>query len=264
MITDLAPADLILQRAGRLHRHEGRRRPPEVDRPRLWIGLPEDEADGSPSFDPGSEKVYFPHILIRSWLALHGRDAVTIPSDVEELIEAVYGENCPWELPDALRERWDKSLSDMREALSDERNQAERRYIRAPCDAEHLWDLVTSAREEEASQLHPALQALTRLTEPAVTVILLDRTPGGPVLHGDPVDLDHEVTTKQAADLLQRSVSLSDARVVHVLLQQEAPPGWRESALLRQCRAVLLSGDMGCEIGRYTLRLDPELGVVIE
>jgi CRISPR-associated endonuclease/helicase Cas3 len=123
---------------------------------------------------------------------------------------------------------------------------------------------VETAREEEAPELHPALQALTRLTEPTVTVILLDETSEGPTPHGQIVDLEGEATTKAAAELLQRSVSISDRRVVFPLVEQEAPPGWRKSALLRQCRAVVLDADGRCEIGNHTLRLDPELGVVIE
>jgi len=97
-----------------------------------------------------------------------------------------------------------------------------------------------------------------------VRVILLDDSPEGPSLHGRPVSLEREVTTREAAVLLQRSVSLSDRRVVGPLLEQGAPAGWRESALLREHRAVLLGGDGRCEVGKHMLRLDPELGMVIE
>ena len=47
MITDLAPVDLVLQRAGRLHRHEPRVRPEPLSAPRLVIVRP-DERDGVP------------------------------------------------------------------------------------------------------------------------------------------------------------------------------------------------------------------------
>lgn len=264
MVTDLAPVDLILQRAGRLHRHEGRSRPSRVDRPRVWIGLPEDEPDGSLAFDPGSEKVYFPHVLLRTWLTLHERKEIKVPTNVEEMIEAVYGEDFPGELPEDLRQRWNDSLTQMQEALVEDGRQAKMRYIREPLDVEHLWELVDTARKEEAPELHPALQPLTRLTEPSVTAILLDDTPAGPALKGEPVSLEQEATAKGAAALLQRSVSLSDPRVVHTLLEADAPAGWQKSPLLRNCRAVLLGSDERCEIGKHTLRLDAELGVVVE
>jgi CRISPR-associated endonuclease/helicase Cas3 len=148
--------------------------------------------------------------------------------------------------------------------LKEERDQAKTRYIREPWDVDHLWELVRIAREEEAPELHPAHQALTRLAEPSVTAILLDVTEAGPTLRGEAVSLERTATTRQAAVLLERSVSLSDRRVVYALRKQAVPSGWCQSPLLRHCRPVLLGRDGWCDIGEHTLRLDPELGVVIE
>src|SRR5205085_2355015 len=52
MVTELAPVDLILQRSGRLWRHERKKANGEVDRPKsftgptLWLWEPEMTADG--------------------------------------------------------------------------------------------------------------------------------------------------------------------------------------------------------------------------
>jgi CRISPR-associated endonuclease/helicase Cas3 len=45
MVSDCAPVDLILQRSGRLHRHD-RGRPEKLSQPTLWIRQPESVEDG--------------------------------------------------------------------------------------------------------------------------------------------------------------------------------------------------------------------------
>ncbi|HWQ36034.1 MAG TPA: CRISPR-associated helicase Cas3', partial [Blastocatellia bacterium] len=66
IITDLAPVDLLLQRAGREWRHACPRRG-AITQPILWICQPEKIKDGVPDFGY-SGLVYDKHILLRSWL----------------------------------------------------------------------------------------------------------------------------------------------------------------------------------------------------
>ncbi len=74
MVSELAPVDLVLQRSGRLHRHErigdaARVRPAGLEAPTLWLLTPQWRDDGLPDWGP-SGWVYEPHVLLRSWLAL--------------------------------------------------------------------------------------------------------------------------------------------------------------------------------------------------
>jgi len=88
MAVEVAPIDALLQRAGRLHRHDRRR---SVDgAPRLSVLVPtiwEDE-DASPL----RRGVYDELLVLRTIAALQDRHAVSLPSDYRALIEAVYGE----------------------------------------------------------------------------------------------------------------------------------------------------------------------------
>ena len=63
MVSDVAPVDLVLQRAGRLHRHDGRTRPAGVAQPRLWLIEPPSK-DGLPDFKR-YDKVYARFVLLR-------------------------------------------------------------------------------------------------------------------------------------------------------------------------------------------------------
>lgn len=86
MITELAPIDLILQRAGRLHRHQRGERP-TGKACRLHVML---NALGDLDFGP-TELVYDRYILIRTLYAI-SRDIIRLPDEMRGLIEMVYSD----------------------------------------------------------------------------------------------------------------------------------------------------------------------------
>ena len=96
MITELAPTDMLLQRLGRLWRHEREKRP--VNAARLCII---DETRSLEEFRTLSPKeikqemgsnglVYDPFVLLRSLEVWKGQEEVSIPSQIRSLIEATY------------------------------------------------------------------------------------------------------------------------------------------------------------------------------
>lgn len=97
LITELAPTDMLLQRLGRLWRHERTQRP--VKSPRLCIIEENKSLDDFRQMEAkeivkalGSKaKVYEPFVLLRSLEVWQGRrQGVTIPSQVRHLIESTY------------------------------------------------------------------------------------------------------------------------------------------------------------------------------
>jgi CRISPR-associated endonuclease/helicase Cas3 len=101
LLTDLAPIDLILQRAGRLHRHARAARPERVRVPTVSIvapaGDPKTVALGSVA------RVYEPYVVRRTLLTLRARSEIHLPDDIEPLVEAVYTDAEPVAWSDALR-----------------------------------------------------------------------------------------------------------------------------------------------------------------
>ena len=105
IVTDLAPIDLILQRAGRLWRHK--RGPRPVSEPCLLVaGLAGDEP---PSFGKPLwwDCVYRGDLLLRTWCLLHARRELTLPDEIDKLVQAVYEEEV--EIPESLQERMEKA-----------------------------------------------------------------------------------------------------------------------------------------------------------
>jgi CRISPR-associated endonuclease/helicase Cas3 len=88
MISQIAPVDLLLQRAGRLWRHDRGRRP-TGDAPALHVLLP---AEGSLDFGP-TDRVYDLRApLLRTLALLQGREEFHLPADFRPLVEGCYGD----------------------------------------------------------------------------------------------------------------------------------------------------------------------------
>jgi len=101
LCTDLAPADLLIQRAGRLWRHHRTARP--IDGPELLVISPAPVEDPGPSWLrsvlPGTAAVYRdPALLWRGARAVFGSGAIVTPEDMRPLIEAA----AEGEIPDGL------------------------------------------------------------------------------------------------------------------------------------------------------------------
>lgn len=101
LVSDIAPADLVVQRAGRLWRHPWRGARP-VPRPRLLLFSPEPIADPPAGWlgDVRTRFVYDnPAVLWRSAQALLSAGRIISPDNIRHLIEAAYDEtNTPAQL----------------------------------------------------------------------------------------------------------------------------------------------------------------------
>ena len=92
MISELAPIDLLLQRAGRLHRHRENPRPASFLEPIMEVLCPGDQAPEQPDRRYGvSGLVYDPFLLNNTENELRTPRQIRIPEDVREIIERVYG-----------------------------------------------------------------------------------------------------------------------------------------------------------------------------
>ncbi|NLX22436.1 MAG: CRISPR-associated helicase Cas3' [Phycisphaerae bacterium] len=265
MVSDLAPVDLVLQRAGRLHRHR-RTRPERLIRPRLWLLRPDENKDGIPDFGP-SKYVYAQYILLRSQLALLDRSSIRLPDDLEPLVEAVYNPDSAVDVPPSWQEALQESLAAMRQQDRDHRHQADCLVLRSPtCEDDILQDFCGQL-EEDNPETHHSLQAATRLTEPSVTLICLYQVLDQVCLDfegNEPTDLDQPPSLPQAKRLLQNAVTLTHPACVKHFVAQSPPPAWQKSALLRFHRPVLLDAAGTACFGNYRLVVHSDLGVMIE
>ena len=107
MITDFAPVDLVLQRMGRLHRHDSRsssERTPAYRKPVCYVRGVETfgSYNAAPDFPYGSKAVYEPKILFSSYAQLLPRfdgEPIRIPTDISPLVQKSYQKSMSDEIP---------------------------------------------------------------------------------------------------------------------------------------------------------------------
>lgn len=267
MVTDMAPIDLLLQRSGRLHRHKRPGRPVDLENPCLWLVGPEAVTDDVPIFDSGTAHVYDGHVLLRTWIALQGRSAIRIPSEVEELIEQVYDQDSlpPEAAGEVLKMAWAQTQDKARSRLFKEKEEAMKRWVHAPDHEIPLSELTADAQHEDSPGLHQEFQALTRLAPPSITVVCLYEQEGAYRLpDGKALELSRKPSLALTRRLIERSVTVSTKGLVQALEAKQVPPGWRRSPLLRHCRLLGLDEAGRREVGEYRVLLDSQLGLVIE
>ena len=94
IISDMAPMDMLLQRMGRLWRHERADRRALGRTPEFWVNLPPLDETGDLKKQLGkSAKVYAPYVLLRTMRVLKDKTTIVIPADIRPLIEDTYRED---------------------------------------------------------------------------------------------------------------------------------------------------------------------------
>ena len=260
LISDLAPVDLLLQRAGRLHRHE-RTRPPGHTQPRLTVaGL---LAQRLPELKLTAWGViYDPFILCRTWAFSSCVSEWRLPQDIDRLVQTVYGDDeLPPHLDAAAREFIEGSAwGDHLARIQTERQFARNAAVNAGDELQNAY--VGKPGSEEGSGLGASNQ--TRLGDDSVTVLPVHVSADGSWrLHpGDlAFDPDRKPDAALARRMLARQLRLSRKAVVKTLLAKEPPAGFQEHPLLRDVRPLLLQGG-AMAIGTLQVVLDAELGIV--
>ncbi|MBK1643781.1 CRISPR-associated helicase/endonuclease Cas3 [Thiocapsa imhoffii] len=261
MLSDLAPVDLLLQRAGRLHRHQ-RNRPTAHAAPHLRIaGL---LAERPPELtETAWGFVYDPYVLYCTWAVLLHKPSWQLPEDIDRLVQAVYtGDPFAEEARPDFMATLNRALGDHYAEIQNQRLQAQHAAIDAEAEPQTAYDGHPRGKEEQDGE---GIPLVTRLGEDSLPTIPVLSTDAGWHLHPDdpPFDPNTAPDDDLARRLVARQVRLSRKSIVHALLKLPLPRGFDEHPLLRHLRPLPLVGGVA-EIGGLLVRLDPELGIVYD
>ena len=278
LVTDLAPIDLVLQRIGRLHRHE-RSRPPRLAEPTCCIDWLPSTSSPEPSLEPGAKAIYGEQDMLMSAAALdrviNGSGVVTVPDDVHDLIEAVYGSDAP------IPPLWREAVAHARETRATEdraKHDAAQGFLlnepeRSGTNSSLVGWLHTTASDNEEKG-----HAQVRDGEDSLEVILLDlrraggqeelRTlPSAPEAPSTMIPTDRAPDKKTARAMALSAVRLpprlsNPSRIDQVIdeLEIRVVPAWQDDPQLRG-QLFLLLEEGRAQLADTVLEYSPSTGL---
>lgn len=263
MISDLAPVDLLLQRAGRLHRHDRKQRAPAHAVARLWIaGL---EPDALPDLKGTAWGfVYSPYILARTWALLTRETELRLPTDIDRLVQAVYdhAHELPADLDAAARAFIEvDAFGEHCAHIKWQKQQAANLLIDPDKEPAAAYRDLPDGRDPD--DWERGLVNTTRLTQPSVTLVPVTVGRDGlwHVHEGGPgFDPNSALAPSMARALYMRHVKVARKDVVAYFQASELPRAFAEHGLLRHMHPLLLAGQCAADPD-LDLQLDPELGL---
>jgi CRISPR-associated endonuclease/helicase Cas3 len=270
LVTDLAPIDLLLQRVGRLHRHDrpASQRPAGLCRPRAIVSGLLLRTDNAPTWPAGSRAVYGDHLLLRS--AALVADAATgagwsVPADVPGLVAAGYGDEPlgpPGWAESAARARcdWAERERHREETAAVFLLSGEQELGRRTLDGLHDRSTAPLDNEEKVA-------AVVRDGEESVEVVLVRRGPAGYLtLGGRTLGPNGEAAVSYDSvleEVVGATVRLPANKEITAAARAELAslPGWRHDPWLRRARALVLDDGLSALLGTYRLTYNDEIGL---
>lgn len=285
MLTDLAPIDLLLQRAGRLHRHARHERPTGFASPVLYVACAPALADALPDVNElsGRGHIYPMAVLWKTYAVLRRWGGWALPLGTSTLpgyrtlVEEVYDDLAapPSGLGTAAEAEYHVAVTKWLDDTSKQQAEATRRLVPAPrkLDALFTFQKAELVEEDDAvkGEIPQHLLAATRNPEGlSAEVLLLHHTPTGwatesggrPLLRRDkPLVL----SPRTIRHLFGAAVRLSNAGLIHALWDTPNPE-WtalqQQQRLLKRFQLLELH-DNAATVGAFHLQLDERLGLLI-
>ncbi|MCL2111329.1 MAG: CRISPR-associated helicase Cas3' [Clostridiales bacterium] len=273
LITDIAPIDLLLQRMGRLFRHERNDRPEMLKEARcLVLGAWDDEV--APEFDRGSEVIYGRYLLEATFARLKSVSTIKLPTDIPALVQDVYQQEGPT-IPEGWRQDIKAANNEHENQISCKISRAESFRIRRVDEAKTLigW-LSTSVGDSDSKG-----EASVRDTSDSLEVIVAQKTADG---HIEMLPWVCENTTIPAGfvpdELAERlagcTVNLPSImcapwmidKVIEALEKKALPHigGWQNSRWLKGALVLLLDEKYEAELCGYVVRYTRKWGLSAE
>ncbi|ONH60409.1 CRISPR-associated helicase/endonuclease Cas3 [Frankia sp. CcI49] len=271
LVTDLAPIDLLLQRIGRLHRHQrpADHRPERFRVPRVLVTGVRFIDGRVPTWPSGSSVVYGDHLLVRSAALLAAAAADegwSIPGQVPALVAEGYG-SAPLGPPEwastaaGYQEKWEQKQKGRESNAAEFLLSGERKLGAAALDGLH-------ERSTEALESEERVAAVVRDGDESVEVVLVRRHPSGGflTLNGRPLGPTGEAAVsdeKVFEDTVGATIRLpARPELTDAARRDLAPlPGWRDDAWLGRVRALELDVDLSARLGEYHLTYDDSSGL---
>ena len=245
MMTAVAPIDLLLQRVGRVFRHEDTPRPPQFQAPTLCVLTPQDPEN--------YHDVYPPCLRNQSIHLLQDRTAIRIPDDMPQLVADGYDMTAA---PPEELEHWMEHLME-NEAMSSASTQY---LIRSPGKGFSPMKTPESIQFDDLEQ-SGFLSAKTRLGPPTKRIVLLEEEAFCQLAERakkvEGIRILDNLSKNEEKDLLKQSVSIQEKKLEGKQSSTEVLYGRKRLEGLLVLRGEQEDGT----IFYHNMKLDHELGI---
>ncbi len=287
MVTDFAPVDLILQRMGRLHRHDREgQRPARFAQPICYVRGVESHGDEArvPEFVKVAELIYQRAVLLSSYAVLlpfFEGEALQLPQHISRLVQCAYATDP--RLPATWEQAWREAENERLEQVSQSRGKADF-FSMGGRPKPTMFDYMAN-RLQRADKDELQAQAKVRDTDETLEVIVIQSLDGGqtytPLLPGfegehfamDDADKPSSKLANvlaastirlpfQFADRYERGRNMFDQALEE--LEENYIASWQNHFLLKGQLAMVLDENMECQLAGYRVRYSREYGLQVE
>jgi CRISPR-associated endonuclease/helicase Cas3 len=258
LFSDLAPMDLLLQRVGRLQRHQIKR-PNLLNQVSLFLLGASDELD----FDSGSVAVYGNYLLIRTQHFLP--EQLNIPSDISALVQKTYAED---DLD--LGEKYQMAKSKQEEELKRKEGKAKTFRLDKPNKPESA-SLIGWLKNENPDNSEEKGNAQVRDSLDTIEVIVVKKFKKGISLINESEEIDVLKDAKKVASNTLRLPSdlSSPCNIDKTIAELEAYnkehlSEWQTKPWLKGELGIILDENNQFLLNGYRLTYDEHLGLKYE
>lgn len=264
MVTELAPVDLILQRAGRLHRHDRKNtRPQKLKKTELVLIDVGIDDNGIPVVGE-DEPFYDKSILLKTYLELKEHHDLKIISSTRSLIEKVYSNNIQEgeysEQIISILNEWQQKEKKEQEITGDKAHET---IVRSPEDQRLVFAVQHQLIDNEngGRLVYEHLRAKTRDGGISIRLPCLFTNASGKYF----VDLQCTQELTQA-DLF-RQLSLNEIGISSPYLVKtiyEEAEDLKDKFQEIRSKKILVFHNGKRDLGNFHLEISPELGLIYE
>ncbi|QAS70547.2 CRISPR-associated helicase Cas3' [Oenococcus sicerae] len=258
LYTDIAPMDLLLQRAGRLHRHQ-RARPSQLENPTMVLM----GAQSLGKYSDANKAVYGQYLLLKTDYYLP--NTLRLPTDISHLVQLVYD-----------FEKDPSSIDGMKEAKTDFETQMKKEKAKASVfqiSPPNLKNTATIHGWLDRAQMgvdtndQQAAAAVRDINETLEIILVQDTKTGFYLLDG--TKLEESMLADQAKMIAQQVVRLPTVfsyKIEKTITELEKItaklfPMWQDNKWLRGSLVLPLDQDLSCVLLNYRLTYSQKYGL---
>lgn len=259
LYTDIAPMDLILQRIGRLHRHDIRR-PEKLAEPQTYVMGMSEFGD----YGDANEGIYGRYLLMKTDYYL--KDRINIPEDISPLVQKVYRED-----DDFCNEGLEKARREFQGKKEKAKGKASAFQIDSPVysgrkGSIHGWlnrDKVDVSNSEQRAS------AAVRDIDETIEVVLLKRSGDEyELLDGEKIsDTDSKRIAEQLIRIPSAVIPEYNIDVAIRKLEKKTRslfPEWADDVWLKGALAMVLDADLKTDFNGWHLGYSDKCGLSYE